>query len=1011
MLAAYGVVGHAAEYAGVVTGAGVPIPGATIIASRADKQVVTTTDQTGVFRFADLDDGEWTIRVEMLGFASQTQNVAVAAGAGPTTWALTLKSVQELIGSNGPTGSIGSTSSNGAVASTRTTPTPRSTNSSNSSNSSNPSNSSNSSNPSNPSDPFGTTDGYLVNGSVNNGAASPFAQLAAFGNNRRGQRSLYNGGIGVQLGNSAWDARPFSFGGAQAPKPSYDDAQVLATFGGPLRIQRWFRNAPNVFLGYQRLVDHTATTQSALVPTLLERNGDFSQSVDALGRQTQIVDPSTGRPFANAVIPGRSLSPQAQSLLQYYPMPNLDAGGRYNYQTPVLVGTHQDSAQTRVTHSINGRNQLFGNASFQRTTTDAGNVFGFTDSTHLSTVDAAMNWSHRFSQFLSTRFRYQYTHQSTDITPFFAGRTNVSGEAGIAGNNQEPANWGPPALTFSSGVAGLGGQQFAANDTSTHAVGVEILKTIPRHTFTIGADFRPQHVNVVSQQDARGAFSFTGAATGSDLADFLLGIPATSSIAFGNADKRLRARNADAYISDDWRVTPTLTINAGVRWEYESPFSERQNRLVNLDAAAGFTAATPVTAASGVGETTGQRYPAALLRDDRGGVQPRFGMAWRPVAGSSLVIRAGYGMYRNTNVYQSLALLLAQQPPFSKTMSVANSAATPLTLANGFSAASGASSNTFAVDPDFRVAAVQSWQLSAQRDLPGSLTVIGTYLGSSGSHLMQEFLPNTYPSGAVNPCSACPVGFVYLTSGGSSLRNAGQIQVRRRLRNGLTASAQYTLAKATDNAAAFLRAGDGQQTTAAAGFIAQDWRDLDADRGPSAFDQRHQLVTQAQFTTGMGIGGGALLDGRRGRLFNGWTITAQLNTASGLPQTPIFLTSVPGTGVIGTVRADLTGVPVGNAPSGYYANPAAYAAPAPGRWGSSGRNSITGPAQFSFNAGLSRAFLLSNRLTLDWRLDATNLLNRVTYASINAIVGSPQFGLPVQANTMRKLQTSVRLRF
>jgi len=98
-------------------------------------------------------------------------------------------------------------------------------------------------------------------------------------------------------------------------------------------------------------------------------------------------------------------------------------------------------------------------------------------------------------------------------------------------------------------------------------------------------------------------------------------------------------------------------------------------------------------------------------------------------------------------------------------------------------------------------------------------------------------------------------------------------------------------------------------------------------------------------------------------------------------------------------------------PLGYYANPAAYARPVPGQWGHAGRNSISGPAQFALNGGLSRAFLLNNRLTLDWRLDATNLLNRVTYTSINTIVGSPQFGLPVQANTMRRLQASMRLRF
>src|SRR4029077_363376 len=110
---------------------------------------------------------------------------------------------------------------------------------------------------------------------------------------------------------------------------------------------------------------------------------------------------------------------------------------------------------------------------------------------------------------------------------------------------------------------------------------------------------------------------------------------------------------------------------------------------------------------SGFGATTGQRYPASLLRNDWGGVQPRFGVAWRPVAGSSLVVRGGYGIYRNTNVYQSLALFLAQQPPFSQTASVPNSIATPLTLANGFAAAATSNSNTFAIDPDFRVASVQ----------------------------------------------------------------------------------------------------------------------------------------------------------------------------------------------------------------------------------------------------------------------------------------------------------------
>jgi hypothetical protein len=124
----------------------------------------------------------------------------------------------------------------------------------------------------------------------------------------------------------------------------------------------------------------------------------------------------------------------------------------------------------------------------------------------------------------------------------------------------------------------------------------------------------------------------------------------------------------------------------------------------------------------------------------------------------------------------------------------------------------------------------------------------------------------------------------------------------------------------------------------------------------------------------------------------------------------VYLVPVPGTGVTGSIRADVTGAGV-DARSGFYANPAAFAAPAPGRWGSAGRNSIRGPAQFSLDASVSRSFLMTDRLTLDWRIDATNVLNRVTYANVNTVLGSPQFGLPIQANVMRKLQSSLRVRF
>jgi hypothetical protein len=953
--------------------------------------VRTVTDEEGAYRFDDLADGAWTIDVEMFGFVPVHESVQIGAAATPSAWPLTLRPFEDVRTATTVSAPPVGVTAQGAAAAARAAANGRVQN--------NPRERDAAAAPPPPAPQgdaavpgtaaFNAADGLLINGSVNNGAASPFAQLPAFGNNRRNGRSLYNGGLGINFGSSAFDARPYSFSGGRTQKPSYNDLQILGNFSGPLRLPGVVRNRPTLFLNYTRSVSHDATTVSALVPTLEQRAG--------------IVSPGL-------VIAPSQISPQARALLNYYPLPNVE-GTSFNYQAPVVSASWQDSVQARLNGSLSTRDTLFGNVGYQHTSGESTSLFGFTDTTRQWGVDATANWSHRFSQFTYWRTRYQLTLRRDETLPYFADRVNVAADAGIPGTDQASEDWGPPALSFSSGLAGLATGKFKSERPTSHDWTGELLRTFGRHSWTLGAGWGLRHFDAFGQQDGRGSLAFTGATTGSDVGDFLLGIPAAASIALGNNDKRFRGQTATAYANDDWRVSSSLTINAGVRWEFESPLSETGGRLANIDLSGGFAAASIVTPESALGAASGREYPKALIGDDLRGIQPRVGVAWKPIPGSSLVVRAGYGAYRNTNVYQTLAMLLAQQPPFSKTFSVTNTPAAALTLANAFVAPGASAFNTFAVDPELRVGVAHNWQASVQRDLPGSLTVIGTYFGTAGRHLMQEFLPNTYPSGAPNPCPVCPSGFVYLTSGGESLRNAAQMQLRRRLRNGLTATVQYTLAKATDNASLFVPSGEAANNSGLAGAtIAQDWLDLEAEQSRSSFDQRHQFTAQVQYTSGMGVTGGALLDGLRGRLLRGWTLTGQLTLGSGLPFTPIYLSPVGTTGVTGTIRGSLTGVTT-DAPAGYYANPAAYAAPAAGQWGSAARNSITGPAQFNLNAGLGRSFQWTERLTLDWRFDATNVLNRVTYASINAIVGSPQFGLANRANTMRKIQTTARLRF
>ena len=575
--------------------------------------------------------------------------------------------------------------------------------------------------------------------------------------------------------------------------------------------------------------------------------------------------------------------------MNLYPLPNFGTSGAYNYQVPLVGATHQDSLQSRFNQSIDRKNQLNGNFAFQSTRQSTPNVLGFLDTTDTLGLTTSVNWFHRFAQGIFGTFGYQFSRWSLNLTPYFENRENISGAAGIAGNDQNPLDWGPPGLNFVSGIQSLSDAEQAINHNATNAVSASFFWNRARHNFQFGGDFKKQQFNSLGQQNGRGTFTFTGAGTGSDFADFLMGVPDAASVAFGNADKYFRDSLYDAFFTDDWRISSAFTLNAGVRWEYGSPITELFGRLVNLDVVPGFSNEAPVVANNPIGTLTGQRYPVSLIHPDKRAFQPRVAIAWRPLPASSLVIRAGYGVYYDTSVYQSLATQMSQQSPLSKSLTVQNTPSNPLTLANGFNAPPATTPNTFGIDPNFRPGYSQNWNFSIQRDLPGSLQMTATYLGIKGTHGTQEFLPNTYPLGtAINPCALCPAGYEYVTSNGNSHREAGQIQLRRRLHSGFTASLMYTFAKAIDDDAvlggvgASASAGSAASPGSAANgtvrnlLVAQNWLDLSAERGLSNFDQRHLVSATLQYTTGMGMSGGTLLSGWRGTLFKGWMLTTTI---------------------------------------------------------------------------------------------------------------------------------------
>jgi hypothetical protein len=941
----------ASEHRGQVRFGEVPIPGAIVQAKQGDKTLRVVTAPDGTYSFPDLSDGSWTVQVEMPGFEPVQREVVKPRDTVAAQWDLKMLPIDGMRRGSSPGFPVAFPSTPALQTSVPSAE---------------------------------TQDRLLINGSVSNGASTPFALAAGFGNNRRGGRSLYTGALSVGGNNSLLDARSFSLTGQDTPRPAYNRLQSTLTVGGPFQIPGLFRNG-SFSVSYSRTQNRNASLQTVQMPTAAERAGDFSNS------SSMILDPATGAPFSGNEIPQDRISPQAKALVALYPLPNFNDTGRYNYQLPVLGVTHGDNMTGSINNfTINNSNRLSANVSIQSTRSDNPDVFGFADTDNTTGINGSVTWTHRFTQRVSGTIRYAFTRSVTEALPYFGGRVDVSGNAGIAGNDRDPRNWGPPSLSFSSGIARLssGSYAFDRNQASTFSYSSTYVHG--RHAFGYGADFRRQQFNLLSQRDARGSFTFTGAASGNDFADFLLGIPTASSIAFGNADKYFRQSLVNAYFTDDYRAKANLTLNLGVRFEYESPIVEKYGRLVNLDIAPGFTAATPRIAGTS---------DESLVRPDKSGVEPRLGLAWRPRASSSMVVRAGYGLYRDTTVYRAIADQMAQQSPLSKSLSVQNTPSSPLTLAEGFRGSPTTTATTFAVDPDFRVGTAQNWQLSIQQDLPQAMQMTLTYLGIKGTHVAQRILPNTYPAGGVNPCAACPAGFTYLLSGGNSNRHSGTIEVRRRQRNGFQASVLYTYAKAIDDAGI------------SGGLIAQDWLDRRGERALSNFDQRHQVVVQAQYTTGMLAGVGGFWDSWRGPLFKQWTITGQMTAGSGTPLTPVIIGPVPGTAITGSMRPDVTGAPVYVAASGGFLNPPAFAAPAAGQWGNAGRNTITGPGQFGLNASISRTFRVNERISMDLTVNATNVLNHVTFPRWNTTVNSSQFGLPTSANSMRTVQPSLRVRF
>jgi outer membrane receptor protein involved in Fe transport len=567
--------------------------------------------------------------------------------------------------------------------------------------------------------------GGLGGGGFGGAGGGPMFIMMGVGGGRGGRGRGFNanqphGSIFYDYGGSALDAAPYSLNGTPSAKASYNQNRFGATIGGPLNIPHIYKGGTKTFLfaNYSGSRSTNAFDQFSTVPTLAERAGDFSSLLSG-PNPVQLIDPTTHAPLLNNQLTG--INPTAAQLLSFIPQPNLPGTSR-NFHFVSAVPSNTDTAFVRFNHSFGADNGMLGmlGARGQQRQQQRQNQNQKKEETHWSqSINGGFSYNNARNTILNpfpglggqqdihnynvsfghsavkgmllNSARFNYNRSGSRGTNQFTDVNNIEAQLGITGVSQLPSDFGLPILSFAPQFTSLQDMspQFRTGQNLTFSDSVSL--TRGKHSWTWGADFRRQMTDVRNTSNARGSFTFTGAATSSvscgrasacaPFADFLLGFAQQTSIQFGAAEYHFRANSFDLFAQDNWRAGKNLTLNLGLRYEFVNPQIESNNQLANLDVAPDFSAVALVLPGQ-IGPITGKKFPDGLVNPDRNNFAPRLGVAWKPL--SKTVVRAGYSINYNIGQYGGMATQLGFQPPFA--IAATNTAPTPtsLTLQNGF---------------------------------------------------------------------------------------------------------------------------------------------------------------------------------------------------------------------------------------------------------------------------------------------------------------------------------------
>jgi hypothetical protein len=844
-----------------------------------------------------------------------------------------------------------------------------------------------------------------------------------------------HGFLYAQDDNAGLDARSYSLSGQESEKASYNTFRFGAFVGGPLNIPHIVDWSKTTFysVGWNGTRGSTPYDVFSTVPTAAERGGDFSGLTDANGVPIVIYDPTTGLPFAGNKIDPARFSSAANALLNYIPLPNLP-GTTQNFHYVTSAPSESDAISLRLIHNFSAtsgqrgggpgggggrrggrgpRNNINLALNWARTSSTIENPYpSLAGDTGTQGLNASARWVYGKGRITNTvGFTYNHNHLAT--TNLYSGVNDVAGNAGITGISTDPFNWGLPGISFNT-YGGLGGPVPSRELDQTYTASEGLVWSRGKHAWRMGGDYRRIFQSFRSARNAEGSFVFTGFATseylpgstqpvadtGNDFADYLLGLPQQTSLQSGTSAYNFRANSFDVYGQDDWRILANLSLNLGLRYEYNGPYTEADNHIANLDVSPGYTNAVPVLPGQ-TGPYSGT-FPNSLVRADRNNFGPRLGLAWKPL--KQTVVRAGYGINYNLAQYGVFVRNFAFQPPFAITATNVSDPAAPLTLENGFPPSPpGTITNNYALNPDYRLPYVQIWNVDIQRQLPHGIQLNVGYNGAKGTRLDTE-----------RALVAGGQPFTYESSEGNSILHAASVRVRKRMAKGLGVSAIYVFSKSLDDASSIGLGGV---------VVVQNPYDLPAERSLSSFDQTHKFTGTWMYDLPFGDGKRFLTRGPLSHVLDGWQWSGDFTIGSGFYFTPRVLgaTLDISRGTSGSLRANTVageGISLSNPTTAEWFNTAAFCAPsatcvnaAGSVYGNAGRNIIEGPGQVTFDMSLSKTITIKESRALELRLQGTNIFNTAYFSGINTTVNSQTFGQVTGVGNMRRVTMVARFRF